>query len=255
MIRTIIIDDEASAVNVLRLLLKKKYRDEVEIVATSSDPLHAKELIELYSPDLVFMDIEMPGMTGIDVVRSLNKPNFYLVFVTAYDAYAVEAFELSAVDYLLKPLGLEKVERVIEKVKANGKHKEGQLQTQLEKLEKLLSSQTDGTEQKIAIATLEKIIFVNVSDIIFCEANGAYSVVYMKDGKKLTASKSLGDFENQLNRYNFFRIHHSILVNLNKIKEFLRNDGGMVVMENGQKLEVSQRRRKDFLMAINDLIV
>lgn len=255
MIRTIIVDDEPSAINVVSLLLRKQYSTEVEVIATANEPVEAQELINKYCPDLVFMDIEMPGMSGIDLVKTLVNPNFYLVFVTAYDAYAVEAFELSAIDYLLKPVGLDKVIRVIEKVKSNKSLTGGQLQSQLHKLEKLLSSHKEHEDNRIGIATSDKILFVNVKEILFCEAKGSYSIVYLNDGKKLTASKLLRDFEEQLLQYNFFRIHHSILVNLNKIKEFQRNDGGAVVMENGQKLEVSQRKRKEFLQAIEGLIV
>src|SRR6185369_6472284 len=117
MIRTIIIDDEPSAVNVLAMLLKKKCREDVDVIATSNSPLGGKALIEQHKPDLVFLDIEMPGMTGVDLLRSFSNPSFRVIFVTAFDTYAVEAFRLSVIDYLLKPLEGEDVMRAVQKIK------------------------------------------------------------------------------------------------------------------------------------------
>jgi len=254
MIRAIIIDDEPSAVNVLKLLLEKKCREDVEIVATTNSPYEGRSLIEQHQPDLVFLDIEMPGMTGIDVVRSFENPNFHIVFITAYDAYAVEAFELSAIDYLLKPVGADKVVRVVQKIKDNISKRQIAINSQLQQLEKLLR-QKSGNENKVGIGSADKIVFISISDIIYCEAQGAYTNVYLQDNKKILASKPLGDFENQLSTHRFFRIHHSFLINLNRVKEFQRYEGGYVMMDNNMRLEVSQRKRKDFLEAINNFVV
>jgi two-component system LytT family response regulator len=207
MIRTIIIDDEPSAINVLATLLKKKCREDVEVVATSSSPHVGRSMIEEIKPDLVFLDIEMPGMTGVDLVRSFNKPDFRVVFVTAHDDYAVEAFQLSAVNYLLKPVGPESVVRTIEKIKDDIRKNQNMAEP-LEKLEKILSLHAKETENKIGIAMADKIVFINVADIIYCEASSAYTNVFLKDDKKLVASKPLGDFELLLMRHKFFRIHH-----------------------------------------------
>jgi two-component system LytT family response regulator len=254
MVRTIIIDDEPAAINVLSLLLKKKFNDEVQIVATTNFPFEGKELIERHRPDLVFLDIEMPGMSGIDLVRSCDNIDFRLVFITAYDAYAVEAFELSAVDYLLKPIGADKVVRVIKKIKDDIDKEQNPLRLQLENLEKLLRLRGAGNE-KISISTTDKIIFINISEIIYCEAKGAYTNIYLDNGKNILTSRTLGDFESQLSHHNFFRIHHSYLINLNRVKEFQRYEGGYVLMENNIKLDVSQRKRKDFLEAIDELFL
>jgi two-component system LytT family response regulator len=254
MVRTIIIDDEPSAINVLSILLKKKLKDDVEVIATSTSAHEGKELIEKLKPDLVFLDIEMPGMSGIDLVRSCTNTDFRLVFVTAYDTYAVEAFELSALDYLLKPISAEKLYRVLEKIKAETGNSRDRLNAQLQKLEKLLKLQSAGNE-KISISTADKIIFINISEIIYCEASGAYANVHLCSGKNIFTSRTLGDFESQLSGENFFRIHNSFLVNLNRIKEFQRNEGSYVLMENNIKLAVSQRRRKDFLDAIEKFVL
>jgi two-component system LytT family response regulator len=252
MIRTIIIDDETSAVNVLSIILGKKCGTEVVIVATSNSPFEGKDLIEQHKPDLVFLDIEMPGMTGIDLVRDCSYTDFRLVFVTAYDAYAVEAFELSAMDYLLKPIGADKVERVVQKIKGDILKKQNPLQIQLQNLEKLLQSRGN---EKISVSTTDKIIFLNISGILYCEAKGAYTNIFLDDGKNILTSRTLGDFESQLSGKNFFRIHHSYLINLNRVREFQRFDGGYVMMENNIRLEVSTRKRKEFLSAIGEMLL
>ncbi len=196
----------------------------------------------------------MPGITGIDLLRSFKDPNFRVVFVTAYDAYAVEAFRLSAVDYLLKPIDADDVLHVIEKIKNDIHKDQNHLATKLQQLEKLFDQQSNGSK-KIGIGMSDKIVFVKIDEIIYCEAQGSYTNVYLQDGKKILASKSLGEFESQLTPGKFFRIHHSFLINLNHIKEFQRFDGGYAIMDNNAKLEVSQRKRKDFLDAINDMVV
>jgi Response regulator of the LytR/AlgR family len=254
MIKAIIIDDEPSAINVLTLLLRNKCKNDVEVIATSNSPFEGKYLIEQFNPDLVFLDIEMPGITGIDLLRSFKDPKFRVVFVTAYDAYAIEAFKLSAIDYLLKPIDADDIVRVVEKIKNDINKDQNHIASKLQSLEKLFDQHSNGNK-KIGIGMIDKIVFVNSDEIIYCEAQGSYTNVYLQDGKKIMASKSLGEFESQLGSRKFFRIHHSSIINLNHIKEFQRFDGGYVVMDNNAKLEVSQRKRKDFLEAINDMIV
>lgn len=255
MIRTIIIDDEPSAVNVLLLLLKKRCKEDVDIAGTATSPVEGKKLIELHQPDLVFLDIEMPGMTGLDLLRSFSNPGFRVVFVTAFDAYAVEAFRLSAVDYLLKPVEGDDVAKAVQKIKTDISRNQNPISTQLQHLERILWNNVHTAETKIGIGMADKIVFISVPDIIYCEANGSYTNVFLKEGTKMVASKSLGDFEAQLANHKFFRIHHSYLINLNRVKEYQRNDGGYVIMDNSKQLEVSQRKRKDFLEAIDDMVV
>lgn len=255
MIRAIIIDDEPLAIESLSLILKKKAKSDVEIIATSNSPHLGKSLIEEHKPDLVFLDIEMPLMSGIDLVRSFTNPAFQVVFITAFDAYAIEAFRLSAIDYLLKPVEANDLVKVVAKVKNALDNNENSINNRLQKLEKTLAQNGIKAEQKIGIAMADKIVFVNTSDIMYCEAQGVYTNIYFRDGKKILASKTLGDFESQLGSQRFFRIHHSTLINLNCIREFQRNNGGYVVMQNNYRLEVSHRKRKDFLDAIDEFIV
>ena len=255
MIRTIIIDDESRAIDGLSVLLKKKCSHDVQVIATSNSPSLGKVLIEEHQPDLVFLDIEMPGMTGIDLLRSFNNPTFRVVFITAYDAYAIEAFRLSAVDYLLKPVAADDIVMVIEKIKRDINKNENLLSTRLENLEKFFYQNGITPESKIGIAMADKIVFITVNNILYCKAEGSYTHIFMNNGKKILASKRIGDFEHQLSQHKFFRIHHSILINLHHVKEFQRFDGGYVIMENDVKLDVSHRKRKDFLGTIDDLMV
>jgi two-component system LytT family response regulator len=249
------VDDEPSAVSVLSTLLRRHCKDDVEIVATCNTPEEGRQQIEQLDPDLVFMDVEMPGMTGIELVKSFPSPRFRLVFVTAYDAYALQAFKVSAVDYLLKPIDSEDVVKVVQKIKADIRNELGRLSQQLQHLDKMLNTHSAQTDRKIGIGMADKIVFINYSSILYCEASGPYTNVYLNDGQKLVASKALGEFEAQLPAQKFFRIHHHHLINLDLVKEFQRNDGGYVIMENSKKLEVSQRRRKEFLDALQDRIV
>lgn len=247
MIKTIIVDDEPTSVNVLSMLLQEECKHDVQVVATTNSPQVAKALIEKHKPDLLFLDIHMDGQTGIEFLQSFSEPSFHVVFVTAYDAYAIEAFRLNAIDYLLKPVEADDIVRVIQKVKNRQFKEDG---TQLQNLKQLLSDYA-GHDNKIAVAMAEKIVFIHPDDIIYCEAQGAYTTLYLQGEKPLLVSKNIGEFEIQLGHRKFFRIHNSIVINLNKIREFQKQDGGYVVMENGTKLAVSHRKRKDFLESIN----
>ena len=255
MIRTIIVDDEPSAVSVLTTLLNRHCKDDIDLLATANTAEEGKQLIEQLQPDLVFMDVEMPGMTGVDLVKSFSAPSFRVIFVTAYDGYALEAFRVSAMDYLLKPVSSEDVIKAVQKIKADVRNELSKLTNQLQSLDKLLNNHSDSADQKIGIAMSDKIVFVNSSHILYCEASGPYTHVYLTEGKKLVSSKALGEFEAQLGGNKFCRIHHHYLINLNQVREFQRHDGGYVIMENNKQLEVSQRKRKDFLDAIQHIIL
>jgi len=156
---------------------------------------------------------------------------------------------------LLKPIGADKVERVVSKVKESIRKNQAMMNDQLQHLERILKMHTAGNEDKIGVGMADKIVFVNISDISYCEARGNYTNVVLHDGKKIVASKTLGEFESQFANKNFFRIHHSYLINMNRLKEFQRYEGGYVLMDNNIKLEVSQRKRKEFLEAIDELLL
>ena len=254
MIRSVIIDNEPSAVDVIRLMLQKKCAGDVQIVATSHSPMEGKQLIDLLKPDLVFLDIEMPIISGIELAGQIHHPGTRIIFITAYDAYAINAFKVNAIDYLLKPVDGGELVQAIHKVKKDIENRESINLSQLKSLQQLLSNKESHLD-RIGIGMADKIQFVAVNDILYCQANGAYTTIFLKDNAKLVASKSLGDFQDQLEPSGFFRIHHSYLINLALVKEYQRNDGGYVVMNNDARLEVSQRKRKEFLEAVDHLLI
>lgn len=251
MIRTIIIDDEPAATSLLSLMLTKCCHDSIEIVCVANDPFEGRQQIIKNKPDLVFLDVEMSGMNGIQLMKSFHQPFFKVVFVTAHDKYALEALKLSAIEYLIKPVDLCELIGAVEKIKLKKNQIEFDQIQQHSNLEKLYSIM----EHKIGIAMADKIIFIPIAEIIYCEAHGPYTSIYFSNGNKITASKSLIEFELQLTSQRFYRIHHSYLINLNKIREYQRYDGGFVIMENEVKLDVSQRKRKEFLLAIDSIVI
>jgi two-component system LytT family response regulator len=254
MIRTLIIDDEPAAVGVLEILLRDIPEGDVEIIGSCTDPRQGRDMIIERRPDLVFVDVEMPGMSGIELLRSIPDPQFGVVFVTAHDAYALEAFRLSAIDYLLKPIDRPAVGRAMTRIRSDYLRREHRLAERLAQLEYQLAHHPS-ERPKIAVSMSDRITFLPVADILYCEAQGAYTTIVMGDGNHCLASKSLGAFEVYLRPHGFFRIHHHALINLGRIKSFQRGDGGYVVMENDHRLIVASRRQRDFLRAISDRVI
>ncbi len=206
------------------------------------------EAINKYKPDLVFLDVEMDDGTGIQLIEKLGKFDFQLIFITAHDKYAVNAFKLSAIDFLLKPIDSGDLINSIEKAKENLKNKSMEFQFQI--LRESLSSITIN-EKKIVLKDSESIYFVKVSDIVHCKAEGPYTEFYLIPQQKITISKSLKEYEELLEPYGFVRPHHSHLVNIKRIVRFDRADGGTIVLENKQTIPVSQRKREQIMELLN----
>ncbi len=243
MIRSIIIDDEQHCVKALSNDLQKNCPS-VEIIDTCTSAKEAILSIRKHNPHLIFLDVEMPWMNGFEMLEILGDVNFSTIFTTAHDEFAAKAFRISAVDYLLKPVDANDLKIAVQKVEK--KLDEG---SNLQHITNLLRNiKQPPTEQKIALPQREGYEFVEVSTIIYCEAGGAYTKLFIQDKKPMLVSKSLGDVEELLPPEIFQRIHHSILVNVSYISQFLRTDGGYVVLSNGEKLSVS-KTKKEMLMA------
>jgi two-component system LytT family response regulator len=243
MIRSIIIDDEQHCIKALSTDLQKNCPS-VEIVDTCSSAKEGILSIKKLKPDLIFLDVEMPWMNGFEMLEILGEVNFSTIFTTAHDEFAARAFRISAVDYLLKPVDANDLKIAVQKVEK--KLDEG---SNLQHITNLLRNiKQPPAEQKIALPQREGYEFVDVSTIIYCEAEGAYTKLFIHDRKPMLVSKSLGDVEELLPPEIFQRIHHSILVNVSCISQFLRTDGGYVVLSNGEKLSVS-KAKKEMLMA------
>jgi len=240
MIRTAIVDDEIKGRLYLRQLCDR-FVPEIEIVGEAANTIEAGQLVEIQKPDLVFLDIEMPGQSGIDWLRSLPQIQFDVIFVTAFNQYAVEAFRLGAVDYLLKPVHASDLQEAVKRV-------EKKLETAGEKtVLKSLAQNYGQSFSRISIPAVNGFEFIDFKDIIYMESESNYTTFHLIGNHKITATRTLGEFEELLERYQFFRLHKSFIVNLNYIRKYIKGDGGMVVMENGVEIDVSRRRKEAFL--------
>jgi two-component system LytT family response regulator len=236
----IIIDDEKHCIKTLSGLMET-YHSEIKIVATCLESTKAFDLIREYKPDFIFLDIEMPLLNGFDLLSKFTHLDFDVIFTTAYDSYAIKAIKFSALDYLLKPVDKDELGTAIEKIK----NKMGFIsKTQIDMASALNNKQLPDT---IALPTMDGLTFTSVNDIIHCCADGSYTRVYMQDKSEILLSKTLGDVDELLSDYNFFRIHHSSLINLKEVKKYIRGEGGEVVMSNGKNLMVARTRKTDFL--------
>jgi len=206
--------------------------------------------INALQPDLVFLDVEMDDGTGIELIKKLGTFNFQLIFITAHDKYAINAFKLSAIDFLLKPIDAEDLINAVNKAEHNIKSKTLDLQFQI--LQESLSSITIN-EKKIVLKDSESIYFVKVSDIVHCKAEGPYTEFYLVPQQKITISKSLKEYEELLEPYGFIRTHHSHLINVKRIVRFDKADGGTLILENKQVVPVSQRKKEQILELLNNL--
>lgn len=241
--KTVIIEDEENSVYVLKDLLSQLAPDFV-VNGTASHMSEAVEVIETIAPDLVFLDVRIGDGTGFDVLRKLSSRSFELIFVTAYDNYAVEAFRFAAIDYLLKPIGITEFEEAVERVRKRLKEKINH-----HMVDTLLHNLVQQSEQhkKINIATLTGYEFVELQDIVWCKSDKTYTTFYLANKTKITSSRHLGYYEELLIQNNFCRIHHSVIINMRLIKSYKKGKGGYVIMADGTELEISQRRKADFL--------
>ena len=238
--KCIIIDDEKHCIKTLINLLETNF-PEVKILATCSESEKAQHLILHHKPDFIFLDIEMPFLNGFDLLSKFEHLDFDVIFTTAYDSYAIKAIKFSALDYLLKPICIEDLTFAIDKIKNR--------MGSISKAQVLMANAVHRRQlsDTIALPTVEGLIFTPVNDIVHCSADGSYTRMYMRDKSEILLSKTLGDVDELLNDYNFFRIHHSTLINLKEVKKYIRGEGGEVVMSNGKNLMVARTRKTDFL--------
>ncbi len=243
MIRSIVIDDEQHCVRSLLSDLQQ-HCPVVEVVEACSSAKEGMMAIKKLNPDLVFLDVEMPWMNGFEMLEVLGDIPFSIIFTTAHDAFAAKAFRISAVDYLLKPIDATDLKAAVQKVEK--KMDEGSSLNHISNL--LRNMRQPSSEQKIALPQREGYEFVDVSTIIYCQAEGAYTKIFINEKKTMLISRTLGDVEELLSPELFQRIHHSTVVNVSYISQFLRTDGGYIVLTNGEKLSVS-KAKKEMLMA------
>jgi len=248
MIRALLIDDEQECLNALAYDLRE-YCPEIEVVDICQGGKKGIKSIHKYKPDMIFLDIDMPIISGFDLLEMIGDIDFSVVFTTAYDKYALKAFKISATDYLLKPIDKEELKAAIKKVEAKQSIKTPQ--DHMAFLLDQLKALDDDNVKKIALPTFEGIEFINLKDIIYCEADGAYTHVHSLSGGKLYISKTLRHLEEALCDYHFFRVHNSYIVNTDYMQKYVKADGGYLLMTNGKQVKVS-RSKKEKLVSLFD---
>lgn len=233
--RAIIVDDELNARLALRGILEENF-SEIEIVAENVDVPSAVKSIHAFQPELVFLDIAMPGYSGLELLNffDVNTINFKIIFVTAFAEYAINAFELSAVDYILKPIRIDALQRALTKVNDSNS---------LEKIKVLQNNLDLPQNKKIALNTGDGITFIELLDILYLKADGSYTHFFLSNKNKITVSKKISEFERLEQVGNFMRIHRSHVINLERIQKILKQDGGTVIMDNGDELSISSDKK------------
>ena len=240
MINAIIVDDEVNNVNNLQQLVQLHCPD-VHIVATASNASEARQLLYKHRPHLLFLDIQMPEETGFDLLKSLHDYDFEIIFVTAYDAYGIQAVKFSAIDYLLKPVNTEELIHAVNKVLSIQSRKKQNLQ--LENLITFLQQQQHKDEHRIALPTSKETRFIKPSQVIRCESSNNYTTFFLNDGEKILVSKPIYEFEELLQDYGFIRSHQSHLVNKKYIRSWVKEDGGYLLLEDKTQVPVSKQKR------------
>ena len=243
MIRCILIDDESNSLEMMEWLLTT-YCPQVKIEAMCNTASKGIEAINEYKPDLVFLDIEMPHMNGFDMLETFDELFFEVVFITAYQQFAIKAFRYSALNYLLKPVDPDDLVKTIEKIE---KKKMPLLKEQIQLLMQQIHGHEKQTVQKIALTTSDGMLFVSTSDIIFCESDSNYTWVNLTDGRKILISKPMREIDETLSGPDFYRIHNSFLINLNHIKKYVRGEGGYVIMANDSHVSISRTKKQEFV--------
>lgn len=243
MITAIIIDDEQLSCDLLRKKLNKHCPD-VEVVKAFQNPLMALKEIDQLNPDLVFLDIQMPGINGFEFLEKLQHKNFAVIFITAYDQYAIRAIRFSAIDYLLKPVDPEELKQAILRFQQMQKSNNGN------QIDFLLKQLKENEVKRIALHTAESIDYVELSDIIRCESASTYTTFYLHSGKKIIVSTNIGEYETMFEPHGFFRVHTSHLINLKFVASYNKADGGQVILKDGTAVDVSRRRKEEFLAAM-----
>ena len=245
-IKVILIDDEPDNIKTLELLLAKHCPD-VTVQATFTDPKAALKTLPKTNYDLLLLDVEMPDMTGFDLLKKLTKHPKGIIFVTAHSTYAVKAFKFNALDYLLKPIDIDDLKSAIDKYKKNtGTVDSDSIKQLLANMEYL----SKPTLQRLALPTQEGVELISINDIIYLHADRNYTSIKRTDKKDLMVAKTLGDFEDMLPSPKFMRINKQYVINMDKIERYIRNTGTVIMSENTQIL-LSRTRKDEFLSILN----
>lgn len=247
MINAVIIDDEKNNIDNLKGLLLK-HCHQVKVVAEAMNADDSVNIISQYQPELIFLDIQMPGKNGFEMLQSLPNREFEIIFVTAFDQYGIQAIKFSAIDYLLKPVNIEELKTAVGKV-AEKKKKENE-NLRLENLLQFLQNQQQKTQHRLALATAKETRFVNTDEIIRCESSNTYTSFYLTGGQKIVVSKPIFEYEELLKDYGFIRCHQSHLINKSKVKSWIKEDGGYLLLDDGSQIPISRNKKESVTEAL-----
>ncbi|MBO9730793.1 MAG: response regulator transcription factor [Chitinophaga sp.] len=246
-IKAIIVDDEQHCIDALQTMLQKKCPG-VNVIGTAKSVRDAKELVDELQPDLVFLDVEMPYQNGFELLKLFEKVFFDVIFTTAYEQYALKAIKFNALDYLLKPFSVRELQDALDKCRER-KSNRVKDQSGGSPMEVFLQNMKtlQQTHKKIALPTINGLVFMPVQNIVRCESTGNYTRIFFTDKKNLMVSRPLKEFEELLSDVDFFRVHNSHLINMQQMQSYIQGEGGFALMSDGTQVEVSRRRKADFL--------
>ena len=238
----IIVDDEQDSITTLKWELEN-FADKITVINSFQDPIKAIAAIKKEQPNILFLDIQMPQINGFDLLKKVQGNFDSIIFITAFDEFAIKAFNVSAIDYILKPIETDSLKKCITKLEKF--YSKNSLQNQFELLFAKLHKNKN--LDKIALPTTEGLEFVKPSQILYCKSDNNYTTVFMQNNKKIVVSKTLKEIENNLENQQFFRVHHSYLINLNFLDKYYRGKSAYIILENGTQIPVSRNRKNDFL--------
>jgi two-component system LytT family response regulator len=241
-LRTIIIDDEKHIRESLSKMLKE-HCPHVKLMGVASGVKSGLEAIRKYNPDLILLDIKMKDGTGFDLLEKIDNVSFKVIFITAYDQYAIKAFRFSALDYLLKPVNSVELKEAVDKAEELNLK---EVKTKLDTLTGNLNTE-DQSKKKIILKTFENVYLVRVGDIIYAESDNRYTTIYLESGEKVIVSQVLKHYQEMLEEYGFFRVHKSYLINLECIHRFEKADGGYLILSQGTRVPVASRKREELM--------
>ncbi len=247
MIRAIIVDDETCFREMIEFMLKDYFPD-IKVVATATGVNDAVDAIENHQPDLVFLDIDIVGGTGFHVLQKVKNRDFKLIFITAFNDFAIQAIKFSAIDYILKPINEFEfkagVERAVSEIQKEEKNSP---------IELLFNNYQDKTARKLVLRTTQELHVIEISDIVRCQADNVYTSFFLSSGEKIMVSKGLGEYAEMLEKYGFVRPHQSHLVNIDFVKKMDKSDGGFLILKDQTEVPVSARRKQQMIDILNRL--
>lgn len=248
--KAIIVDDEQDGIRTLEKMLQL-HCPQVKVLGAASNAQEAKRLILELKPNVVFLDIQMPGKSGLELLKEIPEINFEVIFVTAHNEYMLQALQYSAADYLLKPVDEDRLVEAVHRVEQ--RMKDERIDERTQTLLHNLGKAGLPSEMKLCLPTLKGFIIRKLDEIIYCEAERSYTIFHIVGSKPVIVSKPLIEYESLLDDTSFLRIHKSFLVNLHHVKQYQRGEGGVVIMSNDAEIEISRRKKDQFLLRIKEI--